>query len=104
MRFPMKRSYYEDIRIFRYRSTFFWYLALMIGLLILPKFIGAYLLSQLNFIAIFAIAVVGLMLLVGYTGQISLGHAAFFQYSHRCTPREGRFVEFTCRGKFGVNV
>ena len=34
-------------------------------------------LSQLHFICIYAIVGLGLMLLVGYTGQISLGHAAF---------------------------
>jgi branched-chain amino acid transport system permease protein len=48
------------------------------GLIVLPQVIGDYLLSQLTFIGINSIASVGLMLLVGYTGQISLGHAAFF--------------------------
>ena len=36
-----------------------------------------YVLSQLHFVCIYAIVGFGLMLLVGYTGQISLGHAAF---------------------------
>ena len=38
---------------------------------------AATVLSQLHFICIYAIVGLGLMLLVGYTGQISLGHAAF---------------------------
>lgn len=37
-----------------------------------------YYLSLLNFIGIHTILVVGLNLLMGYAGQISLGHAAFF--------------------------
>lgn len=78
MRFLMRRDYYEDIRLFRYRSTFFWYLALVVALLLLPTVLGDYAVSQLTFIAIYSIASVGLMLLTGYTGQISLGHAAFF--------------------------
>lgn len=78
MRFLMKRNYYQDIRLFRYRSTFFWYLALVIGLFILPFVLDDYNTSQLTFIAIFAIASVGMMLLIGYTGQITMGHHAFF--------------------------
>jgi branched-chain amino acid transport system permease protein len=74
----MKRNYYEDIRLFRYQSTFYWYLALVVGLFILPLILDEYTLSQLTFISIYSIATVGLMLLTGYTGQISLGHAAFF--------------------------
>jgi len=39
---------------------------------------GDYYFSLLNFIGIHALLVVGLNLLMGYGGQISLGHAAFF--------------------------
>lgn len=78
MRFLMKKNYDQDIRLFKYRSTFFWYLALVIGCFALPLVLDDYLLSQMTFICMFAIASVGLMLLSGYTGQISLGHAAFF--------------------------
>jgi branched-chain amino acid transport system permease protein len=78
MRFVMKRDYNEDIRLFRYRSTFFWYLALVIGCLLVPGVLDDYVLSQLTFICMYSVATVGLMLLTGYTGQISMGHAAFF--------------------------
>ncbi len=47
------------------------------GLLVLPAVLGAYGVTVLNFIAIRAIAVLGLVLLTGYTGQISFGQAAF---------------------------
>ena len=78
MRFLMKTDYYQDIRLFRYWSTFFWYLALVIGCFILPWLLDDYLISQLTFICMYAVAAVGLMLLTGYTGQVSMGHAAFF--------------------------
>ncbi len=78
MRFIMKTDYYQDIRLFKYRSTFLWYLALVIGCLMLPLGLDEYLISQLTFICMYAVAAVGLMLLTGYTGQVSMGHAAFF--------------------------
>jgi len=78
MRYVMKRDYNEDIRLFRYRSTFFWYLALVAGCLMAPLVLDEYLLSQLTFVCMYSVATVGLMLLTGYTGQISMGHAAFF--------------------------
>ncbi|MBW1785230.1 MAG: branched-chain amino acid ABC transporter permease [Deltaproteobacteria bacterium] len=78
MRFIMKTDYYQDIRLFKYRSTFFWYLALIIGACLLPAVADDYIVSQFAFIAMYSIATVGLMLLTGYTGQVSMGHAAFF--------------------------
>jgi len=78
MRFIKKTSYYQDIQLFRYKNTFYWYLALLAGLVGLPLIIDDYLLSQMSFIGVYVIIGVGLMLLTGYTGQVSLGHAAFF--------------------------
>src|SRR5512139_3171263 len=78
MRFVMKRRYDEDIRLFRYRSTLGWYAALLAVLAAAPAVVDTYTLSQLTFIAIYSTASVGMMLLAGYTGQVSLGHAAFF--------------------------
>jgi branched-chain amino acid transport system permease protein len=74
----MKTKYYQDIQLFRYKSTFFWYLALVLGLIGLPAVMDDYLLSQMSFIGVYVIIGAGLMLLTGYTGQVSLGHAAFF--------------------------
>ena len=67
MRFLMKTDYYQDIRLFKYRSTFFWYLALVIGCIITPLLLDEYLVSQMTFICMYAIAAVGLMLLFGNT-------------------------------------
>lgn len=48
------------------------------GLLILPFMVGDFVVFQLTLTIIYAIAILGLNLLVGYSGQISLGHGAFF--------------------------
>ncbi len=77
MRFEMKKLYWDDIRLFKYRSTFYWYAALIVGLLILPLIIGDYYTPQFTMVFIVSIVSVGLMLLTGFTGQLSLGHVAF---------------------------
>jgi len=77
MRVPMKTRYEQDIDLFSDRSSALWYALLGFAALLAPTVLGEYLLSQLSFVAIYAIAGVGVMLLIGYAGQISLGHAAF---------------------------
>lgn len=78
MRFELKRSYWEDIRLFRYRSDFGWYMVLVFLLLVLPIFLGDFYISQFNVVFIYSIVSVGMMLLTGFTGQLSLGHVGFF--------------------------
>ena len=45
-----------------------------------PLWADNFVLSQLILIGIYGIAALGLNVLVGYTGQISLGHSAFFGF------------------------
>lgn len=78
MRFIFKTDYDQDLRVFRHSGTVFWYSLLAAALLAAPLVLDRYFLAQASFVGIYAIAGVGLMLLSGYTGQISLGHAAFF--------------------------
>jgi branched-chain amino acid transport system permease protein len=47
------------------------------ALAILPWLNSGYLLSQLTFVAIYAVAGFGLQILLGFAGQVSLGQAAF---------------------------
>ncbi len=74
-----KESYYQELTIF---ETDFGRLWLIIGLVLLfgvvPFVSSPYLLYVLNICGIYAIAAIGLNILIGYTGQISLGHGAFF--------------------------
>jgi branched-chain amino acid transport system permease protein len=45
--------------------------------LLVPAFIGEYYVSILNLVLIAVVGAIGLNILVGYTGQISIGHGAF---------------------------
>lgn len=56
----------------------FWYGLLLFVLISAPFWASAYWLSQLTFVLIYGIAGLGLMVLAGYTGLASIGHAAFF--------------------------
>src|ERR1700760_3019689 len=49
----------------------------LIVLAVLPWLHSGYWLSQLTFVAIYAIAGFGLQILLGFAGQVSLGQAAF---------------------------
>jgi len=74
----MKRDYYEDIQLLDSRVLWIWFLVLLASLAVLPFVIPNYYIYMVNFMAINVIVTVGLNILVGYTGQISLGHAGFF--------------------------
>jgi branched-chain amino acid transport system permease protein len=50
---------------------------LAVGLLAFPFLVGDYLLYLANLVGVLAIGALGLNILTGFTGQISLGHAAF---------------------------
>ena len=77
MRIIFKKSYEADIRYFKDRVQASWYFALMALAIILPFIINDYWVGEFSLMLIWAIAGMGLMLLVGHTGQASLGHAAF---------------------------
>jgi len=72
-------TYERELTIF---ETDFGRLSMLIGLFLLfvviPFITNEYILYIINIIGIYAIAAIGLNLLIGYTGQISLGHGAFF--------------------------
>jgi branched-chain amino acid transport system permease protein len=74
----MKRDYYEDVKLFESGVVLFWSVALILLLVTVPLFIPNYYIYLLNIIMVHVILAVGLNILVGSTGQISLGHAGFF--------------------------
>jgi branched-chain amino acid transport system permease protein len=76
MRYIFKTSYEQDIRLAKHGGQVFWYTLLLLALLAAP-WLPAYWLEQLTFVLIYGIAGLGLMLLAGFTGQFSMGHAAF---------------------------
>lgn len=56
----------------------FWSVVFLVFLFTLPLYAPAYRFYLFNLILVHVILAVGLNILVGYTGQISLGHAGFF--------------------------
>ena len=82
-------KYEQDMSIYRTRVDWFWGLFILAFLLIVPFLssegplfgdgapVSVAFIGTLSRIGIFVIIVTGLNILLGYTGQISLGHAAF---------------------------
>ena len=74
-----RENYSQELNIF---ETDFGRVCLILFLAVLflvsPFVLSPYMLYILNMIGIAAIAAIGLNILIGFTGQISLGHGAFF--------------------------
>jgi branched-chain amino acid transport system permease protein len=77
MRFIFKTAYEQDIRLAKHGGHVFWYGALLLLLVAMPWLMSEYWLAQLTFVLIYSVVGLGLMLLAGFTGLFSLGHAAF---------------------------
>ena len=85
MRFIFKTNYDQDINIVRHNGDRISYGLLVAAMIIMPFFIDDFYLGELSYVFILAIAGIGLMILSGYTGLASLGHAAFLgvgAYTH----------------------
>ena len=85
MRFIFKTKYDQDINVSRHSGDRFWYSLLIITMIAIPLLIDDFYLGEISYICILAIAGIGLMILSGYTGLASLGHAAFLgigAYTH----------------------
>ncbi len=77
MRPIFQTDYGQDIRLFRHSGYWWSYGILLLLVLAAPFVVGSYLQSQIVFVFIYAIVGVGLLILAGFAGQVSLGHAAF---------------------------
>jgi branched-chain amino acid transport system permease protein len=73
-----KRSYAEDMALYRLPLTR-WTVAIIavLALGVFPLLASDYVLNLANLIAIACLGAIGLNILVGMSGQISIGHAAF---------------------------
>jgi hypothetical protein len=72
-----KETYASDEAVFRTPAVRGWMVAFAAAALIFPFVAGDYLLYLANLMGVLALAALGLNVLIGFTGQISLGHAAF---------------------------
>lgn len=73
-----RTSYIADKTIFPSQNSAAFCVIGVIALLTLIPFLNSYQLSLIIYIGIYAIAALGLNILTGFSGQISLGHSAFF--------------------------
>lgn len=74
-----KEHYAEHLRIFETDFGRMWAAIGLVALFcVVPLISSPYLLYVINMTGIAAIAALGLNILIGFTGQISLGHGAFF--------------------------
>lgn len=70
-------DYADDVGLFRSRGFQVGMVLLLVLYLLIPNSLDDFWVGVLNYCAIFAIGGIGLNLLTGYTGQVSLGHAFF---------------------------
>lgn len=85
MRFIFKTRFMQDIALVKHDGQRFWFGLLIAISLLAPLALSTFYLGEVSLLYIYAIAGIGLMLLVGYTGLVSLGHAAFLgigAYTH----------------------
>ncbi len=62
------------------RWLWFWSVVLAVVVLLLPFFFKNYRVFQFNLVLVYAVAILGLNILTGFNGQISLGHGAFYAF------------------------
>ena len=92
MRFIFKTHYRQDVDLFKHGGQLFWFGLLLVAVLLAPFALDNFYLGELALLCIYAVAGLGLMLLVGFTGLVSLGHAAFLAigaYAHAILLTEG---------------
>jgi branched-chain amino acid transport system substrate-binding protein len=66
------------------RTKVLWYAVAVLAAAALPFVVSDYRVFQLTMVLVYAIALLGLNLLTGYSGQVSLGHGAFFALGAYC--------------------
>lgn len=84
MQIVFKTSYDQDINILSKTGEYIRVVAVVLLMLCAPLFLDVYYLSELGILLVYVIAGVGLMILTGFTGQVSFGHAAFLGIGAYC--------------------
>lgn len=92
MRFHFDAAYGERLKLLRYPSDRALYALLVAALVAAPFVLPRFYVGELAYIFILCVASLGLMVLTGYTGQVSLGHSAFVAigaYAHALLLTQG---------------
>src|SRR4030042_344258 len=87
-------TYAEDMAIFRTKTHWVLLIGFLIALFTAPLYFNNYWLGVFNLIGITVIAATGLNILVGYCGQLSIGHAGFMAV--------GAYTSAILTSRFGV--
>lgn len=85
MRVLFKTDYNQDIKFAKHGGYIFWYALLLAAVFTAPFVLDTYWINEMTRVLIYALAGLGLMVVTGFTGQVSLGHAAFMAigaYTH----------------------
>ena len=90
-----RTSYQQDNTIFETSQIRLMAIAAVLVLCAAPLFLDGYFLTLCIQVSYLGIAALGLNILVGYTGQISLGHGAFLVLVP--SPRPGSIAVFRYR-------
>ena len=77
MQVIFKTSYDQDINLLAKTGEYIRVSLVVLFMLAAPLLLDDYYLGELGLLLIYVIAGVGLMILTGFTGQVSFGHAAF---------------------------
>ena len=72
-----QNGYYQDIRLLKSKTRISLFSVLSLGLILFPLIASSYSVYVVNYIALNVLVAIGLDLLMGQTGQVSLGHAGF---------------------------
>ena len=91
-----RTSYKQDNTIFETKTIFKLAVLAIAALCTAPLFFDGYYITLFIQVSYLGIAALGLNILVGYTGQISLGHGAFFGF--------GAFASAWMNTSFGIPV
>jgi len=84
MQILFKTSYDQDINILSKTGEYIRVSLVVLLMFAAPLFLDVYYLSELGLLLVYVIAGVGLMVLTGFTGQVSFGHAAFLGIGAYC--------------------
>ena len=84
MQVVFKTSYDQDINILSKTGEYVRVGLVIVFMLIAPWVLDVYYLGELGLLLVYVIAGVGLMILTGFAGQVSFGHAAFLGIGAYC--------------------
>jgi len=87
-------SYAEDMAVVRTKTQWVLFIGFLILLFAAPLYLGNSWLNKINLMGITLVAAIGLNILIGYCGQLSIGHAGFIAV--------GAYTSALLSGKLGL--